>query len=387
MKNIHKREYVIAFDSGETYKGHLSNIGNGYFAGFNNLGGEDGGPTGHATVKMRLEEGGDSNNKLVYHTEITRVHGSLPTQTEEYRDADTSPTWQPSVSPSSEPTQCIPDGHSCHNKDSGELIPCCSSEHTCVRLQLLGSARCITTDPPTKLPSISPSMKPSSVPTESLSESPSSTPSLQPSSSPTVSVSPSFAPTAIHSARPSSEPTQCTPDGHSCGNEENGRLVPCCSPMHACVLLPGIGSARCITTEPPTTSPSSRPSLQPSMVHSASPSVSMGPSMLPSASPSVSASPTTEFPTESPSSMPSSPQPSAEPSASPTVSSIPTITCVHCSNDPSTPMALNNRTCEEWRLTERKCSEQTPHWKKNKSCKRSCYWAGHPHDSDICCAN
>jgi hypothetical protein len=191
---------------------------------------------------------------------------------------------------------------------------------TVVLHELGGIARCITTEPPTKAPS--------------------SVPSVHPSSAPTFSMSPTSAPTRIPSASPSSEPTQCVRGGHSCINEESKELIPCCSSLHACVMLPGLGSARCVTTESPTSSPSSGPSLQPSKA----------------------------------------------PSASPTVSTSPTIPCVYCRNDPSIPMALNNRTCEDWRLTARKCSEASDHWTKNKACKRSCYFAKYPYDSDICCA-
>mmetsp|Transcript_23606 Transcript_23606/g.52281 ORF Transcript_23606/g.52281 Transcript_23606/m.52281 type:complete len:511 (-) Transcript_23606:239-1771(-) len=334
VNNIYMREYLVQFTSGEAFSGQLTSVGNGYFVAKSNLGGASGGPIGHAVVKLRLEEF-DGKKKLHYITYLNRIQGPLPSDPDsEVSDNFSMPpsisfqpsaalSSQPSLSPSYEPTQCIPDGHSCSTNDESEIIsPCCSSEHACVVLHGLGGiARCITTEPPTKAPS--------------------SVPSVHPSLAPTFSVSPTSAPTEIASASPSSQPTQCVRGGHSCINEENKELIPCCSPMHACIMLPGLGSARCVTTEPPTSSPSSGPSLQPSKA----------------------------------------------PSASPTASASPTIPCVYCSNDPSIPMALNNRTCEDWRLTTRKCSEASDHWTKKKACKRSCYFAGHAYDEDICCEN
>ena len=59
--------------------------------------------------------------------------------------------------------------------------------------------------------------------------------------------------------------------------------------------------------------------------------------------------------------------------------------CVPCSNEPSAAMASNNRTCEEWRLTETKCAVPTYAWRKDKVCKLSCFLSGHAYDDDKCC--
>mmetsp|Transcript_12594 Transcript_12594/g.36028 ORF Transcript_12594/g.36028 Transcript_12594/m.36028 type:complete len:356 (+) Transcript_12594:1151-2218(+) len=285
VKSIKKKEYSILFDSGEQFKGHFSNMKNGYFAASNLLGGKNGGPTGPATVTLRLVEHGD-NGKVIYRTRLTRAHtADSNLDKEEHRGTDGTSSYA--------------------QRSKGT---------------------------------------------------PSSTPSLAPSILPTSSLRPSTLPTALHSTFP----TQCVADGHSCINQrEDGNEIPipCCSSTHACIVLPGIGSARCITTEPPTGSPSMHPSKQASH----EPSLSKVPSIIPSSLPSRVAS------------------------AFPTASVSPTAPCVHCSNNPSTPMSLNNRTCEDWRLTKRKCQNPSYHWRVNKSCKRSCYFAGYPYDDDVCC--
>lgn len=98
--------------------------------------------------------------------------------------------------------------------------------------------------------------------------------------------------------------------------------------------------------------------------------------------------PTTMAPSSSPTDLPTaSSTPSAFPTSSPTPmpSASPSDPCVPCSNDPSAAMKSMNRTCETWRLTERKCAEPSYPWRKNKSCKLSCYLWGKAYDSDVCC--
>mmetsp|Transcript_17559 Transcript_17559/g.35259 ORF Transcript_17559/g.35259 Transcript_17559/m.35259 type:complete len:286 (-) Transcript_17559:54-911(-) len=99
--------------------------------------------------------------------------------------------------------------------------------------------------------------------------------------------------------------------------------------------------------------------------------------------------PTTMAPSSSPTAFPTaSSTPSALPTSSPTPmpSTSPSDPCVPCSNDPSIQMKSMNRTCETWRLTERKCSAPSYAWRKNKSCKLSCYLWGRAYDSDVCCS-
>mmetsp|Transcript_39136 Transcript_39136/g.85860 ORF Transcript_39136/g.85860 Transcript_39136/m.85860 type:complete len:477 (+) Transcript_39136:118-1548(+) len=62
------------------------------------------------------------------------------------------------------------------------------------------------------------------------------------------------------------------------------------------------------------------------------------------------------------------------------------LNCVTCPNDASQQMAANYRTCESWRLTATKCKAPSNQWTRNQICKRSCYFAGYPYDSDICCS-
>lgn len=59
--------------------------------------------------------------------------------------------------------------------------------------------------------------------------------------------------------------------------------------------------------------------------------------------------------------------------------------CVYCPNEVTEIMAENGRTCESWRLTVDKCRAPSRQWARSQICKRSCFLAGHPYDSDICC--
>ena len=63
------------------------------------------------------------------------------------------------------------------------------------------------------------------------------------------------------------------------------------------------------------------------------------------------------------------------------------VPCVPCSNEPSGAMAFYNRTCEDWRLTETKCTDPSYAWRRDQVCKLSCFMYGHAYDEDKCCTD
>ena len=105
----------------------------------------------------------------------------------------------------------------------------------------------------------------------------------------------------------------------------------------------------------------------------------------------ASALPTTSEPSATPTT--SAPTMSRSPSISPTTrptnvpSASPTGPCVPCSNDPSGAMASKNTTCESFRLTESKCADVSYAWRREQTCKLSCFVFGHPYDEDRCCTD